>query len=235
VAGASRPSQPSLFGPVAFPTLPGAVKRTTTVISVLVALYIAAQVLADVASLRIIEVFGVTMDGGTLIYPFTFTLRDLVHKVAGVTVARTLIFSAAGINVVMAGLFWLVAKLPADPGVGPQLEFGAVLSPVYRIVLASIIAEIVSELIDTEVYRAWVAKFADRFQWGRVLSSNAVSVPIDSVLFGVIAFGGVFSAGAVVAIIWGNILVKGIVTVISVPWIYLVRAQRPEQMSVGKG
>lgn len=209
--------------------------RSATVVTVLAASYVAAQVLADVASLRIVEVFGVTMDGGTLIYPFTFTLRDLVHKVAGVTTARVLIFTAAGINVVMAGLFWAVAALPADMEVGPQLEFGAVLSPVYRIVLASIIAEILSELIDTEVYRRWVATFADRWQWGRVLASNAVAVPIDSVIFAVVAFGGVIPAGAVVAIIWGNILVKGIVTGISVPWIYLVRAPREEPEPAAKG
>lgn len=197
--------------------------RTATVIAILASAYVAAQVLADVASLRIVEVLGVTMDGGTLIYPFTFTLRDLVHKVAGLATARALIFTAAAINVVMALLFWLVAELPADVTVGPQTEFGLVLAPVYRIVLASIIAEIVSELIDTEVYRRWVARFAERWQWGRVLTSNAVAVPIDSVIFAVIAFGGEIPTAAVVAIIWGNILVKGLVTVISVPWIYLVK------------
>lgn len=45
----------------------------------------------------------------------------------------------------------LVARLPADPGTGPQTEFGQVLSPVWRIVLASILAEVISELTDTEV------------------------------------------------------------------------------------
>ncbi len=209
--------------------------RTATVVVVLAASYVAAQVLADVASLRIVEVLGVTMDGGTLIYPFTFTLRDLVHKVAGVATARVLIFTAAAINVVMALLFWVVAELPADLTVGPQTEFGVVLSPVYRIVLASIIAEIVSELIDTEVYRRWVARFAERWQWGRVLASNAVAVPIDSVIFSVIAFAGVIPGAAVVAIIWGNILVKGLVTAVSIPWIYLVKPQRAEPVAPGRG
>jgi uncharacterized integral membrane protein (TIGR00697 family) len=97
------------------------------------------------------------------------------------------------------------------------------LSPVYRIVLASIIAEIVSELIDTEVYRRWVDRFSEKWQWGRVLTSNAVAIPIDSVIFVVIAFGGVIPAAAVVAIIWGNILVKVLVTAISIPWIYAVK------------
>ncbi len=201
--------------------------RTLKVVALLSCAYVAAHIMADVASLRIITVFGVTMDGGTLIYPFTFTLRDLVHKAAGAQIARTLIFAAAGINIVMAALFKLVAVLPADLEVGPQDEFGIVLTPVIRIVIASIIAEVIAELIDTEVYRAWVKRFAERLQWGRVLVSNAVSVPIDSVIFAVIAFGGVIPPGAVVAIIWGNILVKMLVTGISVPWIYLVRGREP--------
>lgn len=209
--------------------------RTATVVVVLVSAYIGAQVLADVASLRIIEVAGVTMDGGTLIYPFTFTLRDLVHKVAGITTARALIFTAAAINVVMALLFKLVAALPADLGVGPQEEFGIVLSPVIRIVVASIVAEVVSELIDTEVYRMWADRFAERWQWGRVLTSNSVSVPVDSFIFAFVAFGGVYTTGAVMAIIWGNLLVKGIVTAISIPWIYLVRGRPPERVPANQG
>jgi len=73
--------------------------------------YVAAQMMADIASLRIISVGGFAVDAGTLIYPFTFTLRDMVHKIGGKSAARTLIWLAAGINVFMAGFFWLVGRL----------------------------------------------------------------------------------------------------------------------------
>lgn len=79
--------------------------RLVTLIAILAALYVAAQVLSDITSLKITEVAGFSMDAGTLIYPVTFTLRDLVHKVAGKQVARTLIVVAAGVNLFMAGLF----------------------------------------------------------------------------------------------------------------------------------
>lgn len=197
--------------------------RAAVVLAVLASAYVAAQVLADIASLRIVDVFGFSLDGGTLIYPFTFTLRDLVQKVAGKRVAQTLIFSAAAINLVMALLFLAVANLPADMAVGAQAEFGTVLGPVWRIVFASIVAEIISELIDTEVYSAWVTRMGDRKQWGRVLSSNAVSVPIDSAIFVLIAFLGVLPFSVVVEIFWVNVLVKGLVTLISIPWIYMVK------------
>lgn len=194
-------------------------------VAVLAGAYVAAQMMADIASLRIVEVFGLSVDGGTLIYPFTFTIRDLVHKVAGVRVARTLIFTAAGINVVMALLFRIVSVLPADIAVGAQEEFGLVLSPVIRIVIASIVAEVIAELIDTDIYVRWVRRFGERHQWGRVLASNSVAIPIDSVLFSLIAFAGVLPVDAVRDIIVANILIKGLVTFVSVPWIYAVRAR----------
>lgn len=186
-------------------------------------LYVAAQMLADITSLRIILFFGLSMDAGTLIYPITFTLRDLVHKVAGLKVARLLIFLAAGINLFMAGLFWLVAILPPDPAVGLQKEFGLVLSPVFRITIASIIAEVVAELIDGQVYEIWVRRFRHRYQWGRVLASNLISVPVDSFLFATIAFAGVLPPKVILSIILANVLVKLFIALLSIPAIYIVR------------
>lgn len=188
-----------------------------------VACYVAAQMLADIGSLRIIAVGGWAVDAGTLVYPFTFTLRDLIHKMAGRSIARTVIFAAAGINIAMAGLFWLIAQLPADPGTGPQLEFGEVLAPVWRIVFASILAEVIANLIDTEVYQAWVDRYATRHQWGRVLVSNAVAIPVDSAIFVLVAFGGVLAGATVWEIFWVNVAFKMLITLISIPWIYLVR------------
>lgn len=191
------------------------------------AAYIAAQMLADIASLKIVAVAGFSMDAGTLIYPITFTLRDLVHKVAGKRGARLVILAAAVINIVMAGYFWLVSRLPYDPAAGPQPDWDSVLSPVWRIVLASILAEVIAELIDTEMYQLWVRRVTVRYQWMRVLVSNAVSVPLDSFIFVWAAFGGVFPAAAVWSIFWANVLLKGAVTVLSLPTIYLVKEKNP--------
>ncbi|VAW03321.1 Putative preQ0 transporter YhhQ [hydrothermal vent metagenome] len=201
--------------------------RSAQVLALLTAAYVSAQLLADITSLRIVDIAGSAMDGGTLVYPITFTLRDLVHKVAGKRVARTLIFASAVINIVMAGLFWIVTNMNLIPDTGPQSElFGDVLGPVWRIVFASIIAEVISELVDTEVYSRWVKTFGERLQWGRVLSSNAVSIPIDTVIFVAIAFGGVFSGAVLVDIVRTNIVIKGIVTIASIPLIYMVKPGR---------
>ena len=198
------------------PTMP-------TVGIVVISLYIAAQLLSDIASLKITLVAGFSMDAGTFIYPLTFTIRDLVHKRLGKQVARTVIVIAAGINLCMALFFQFTAWLPQDPSWGLGREFSAVLGPVWRIVIASIVAEVISELIDTEIYHLWQNRITEKYQWMRVLSSNTVSIPVDSLIFCWGAFGFSLPHDVVWSIFFANVIVKGAVTIVSLPSIYLVK------------
>ena len=188
---------------------------------VVVSAYIAAQMVSDIASLKIGLVAGLAVDMGTFIYPITFTLRDVVHKLLGKRNAQTLIFAAGVINLLMAGYLMLAAKVPSDPSWGLGAEFSAILAPVWRIVMASIVAEVVSELIDTEMYHWFVTKVTTRYQWARVLVSNSVSVPVDNLIFSVGAFAWALPWSVVGQIFLFNLIVKYAVTLFSLPLIYL--------------
>ena len=202
---------------------PGSTNVLATAGVIVISAYIGAQMLSDVLSLKIALVAGFSIDVGTFIYPFTFTLRDLVHKLLGRAAARTVIVAAAVINLVMAVMFAFAAWLPPDPTWTLQREFTAVLTPVWRIVVASILAEVLSEFSDTEIYHLWTTRVTRRYQWARVLVSNSFSVPLDSLIFCWGAFGGVLPGATVWSIFWANVLVKGAVTLVSLPGIYLVR------------
>ncbi len=196
---------------------------------VVVAAYIAAQMLADVASLKIGVVADLAVDMGTFVYPVTFTLRDLVHKTLGKRNAQVLIVAAAVINLGMVLYLMWSASVPSAPESFGGDEFSAIFAPLWRIVCASIIAELVSELVDTEIYHLFVSRVTTRFQWLRVLVSNSVSVPIDNLLFVLIAFSPFAFLGAQLVDSWAvameifvfNLLVKYGVTVVSMPLIYL--------------
>jgi uncharacterized integral membrane protein (TIGR00697 family) len=204
-------------------------KDISTAALVVISLYIAAQMLSDIASLKIAFVAGFSIDAGTFIYPLTFTLRDLVHKRLGKSVARQIIFLAAGINLFMALFLQFAAWLPQDASWGLGNEFAAILGPVWRIVIASIVAEVIAELIDTEVYHYWVTRITHRFQWLRVLVSNAVSLPVDSLIFCWGAFGWALPHSVVWSIFFANVIVKGLVTIVSLPGIYLVKEKEEMQ------
>ena len=192
--------------------------------------YVGAQVIADVTSLKIGVFTGRAVDMGTFIYPITFTLRDVVHKLLGKRAARALIVTAAAVNLFMALYLQWAARFPTDASYPLGEEFSAVLAPLWRITIASIIAEVVSELIDTEVYHWFIRRVTTRHQWARVAVSNAVSVPIDNVIFAIGAFGAIPFLGdhpltlpwdAVWDIFVVNLTVKLVVSALSLPLIYL--------------
>lgn len=186
-----------------------------------IAAYIGAQMLADIASLKIGVVMGLAVDMGTFIYPITFTLRDLVHKLLGKRVAQTLILAAGGINLFMAAYLMWAAGVPGSEAWGLNQEFAAILAPVWRIVIASIVAEVVSELIDTEVYHWFVTRITHRYQWLRVLISNGASVPVDNLIFAVGAFALTLPWAEVGQIFLFNLMIKYGMTLLSLPLIYL--------------
>lgn len=196
---------------------------------VIVGAYVAAQMLADISSLKIGIVAGLAVDMGTFVYPVTFTLRDMAHKVMGKRNAQTLVIMAGVINLLMAAYLAWSASVPSDPAWGLGEEFSAVLGPIWRIVLASIIAEVTSELIDTEAYHLFVTRVTTRYQWARVLVSNSVSIPIDNFLFAVLAFAPLPGLEehfltvpwpVVGQIFIFNLIVKFGVTLVSMPFIY---------------
>ena len=192
---------------------------------ILAGVYIFLQMAADIAAAKVIVLGKIVMDAG-IIYSLTFTWRDLIHKQLGRKAAQTAIILAGVINVVMVLYFIFVVKLPPESSwaaLGGQKAFEFIFGIVPRIVIASIIAEIVSELIDTEVYRWWTFGVGkNKPQWLRVVVSNSISIPIDSVIFPAVAFFGTLPLNVLFIMMLSNILAKAVITALSFWMIYLV-------------
>ena len=185
-------------------------------------IYVVIGMLSNISSLRIVEVLGISMDAGTLLYPLTFTLRDLIHKKSDKKTAIHIVYIGVVMNLLMFIVFFIVSKLPADMLVGEQKEFGQVLVGSWRIIIASIVAMFISEIADSQIYQ-WYAEKFKKYHFMRVLTSNFISVPLDSVIVTLIAFYGVMPNSVLISITLVNIAIKYIITLVTVPSIYLVK------------
>ena len=192
---------------------------------ILSGLYLFFSLAGNIAATKVTYFGGLVMDAG-FIYSLTFTWRDLIHKQLGEKAAVTTIWLSAAVNLLAALYFQLVVLLPAQTdwanGGGPTAwEF--LFSLQMRIVLASILTALIAELIDTKVYQLWTRGGREKWpQWTRVFASNSVSIPVDSLLFPIIAFAGVVGAQGLQQMVWTNIIVKGLVTALVFWTIYLV-------------
>jgi uncharacterized integral membrane protein (TIGR00697 family) len=199
-------------------------------VAILIAGYICFQLVADVSTAKIITIAGHSMPAGTLVFALTFTWRDMIHKKLGKEWARAAIVTAALANIFMALYFSFAAELPGAVFWGGQEAWESILGIVPRIVIASIIAEFISEMVDTEVYHYAMSRISERHQWGRVLASNAVSLPLDSLIFTMLAFYGTGQQSHIGEMIIAQVLFKALVTVISLPLIYTVKEQPIEKV-----
>ena len=206
-------------------------KQAIRSIVLLIGTYVMAQAIADVGATKLVEIGGIVMPGGTFIFALTFTLRDMIHKRLGREWARTAVFAAAGLNVLLAVYLFIISRLPSPDFFALGEAWSAIFAIVPAITIGSIVAELCSELTDTEVYHFWKTRFPRAPQWSRVVASNFVSLPIDSIVFTALAFvllPPLFGAEsmplsqAITRIASGQILYKAAVTVVSLPLIYTV-------------
>jgi uncharacterized PurR-regulated membrane protein YhhQ (DUF165 family) len=135
--------------------------------------------------------FGL-LSAGTITFGITFTIRDLAHQASvRAGLGRRQVFLMIGIAAVVNVFVAMATDTPA------------------RFLVASFLAILISEGIDTEIYhrlrsRSWLV---------RVLSSNAVSVPLDSAIFTIVAFLGVagYDAITMVQIVQADLIFKFLV------------------------
>ncbi len=148
-------------------------------------LYVASVLLANLTLNKFIDLgfFGL-LSIGTIFFAAVFTLRDKLHQF-GLRAVFTAIGLAVLVNIIAA----------------------AALETPVRLIAASFIAILVSELVDTAMYQKLIKQ-----SWlTRALSSNAISIPLDTVLFTLLAFYGDMSNTDIAKIVWADILFKTII------------------------
>lgn len=194
----------------------------------LIAIYIACELIANVTASKPVSLGLIVVPAAVFIYALTFTLIDLINERLGKQGARRVIYAAFAANLLLAAYCQLAIWMPPASFYQGQQAYARVLGATPRIVFASLVAYLVSSLIDAEVF-AWWRERVGRGRWARVLLSNAISTLMDSVLFISIAFYGILPLYPLIA---GQYLVKMTVAVVSIPLIYLIRG-RDSKMAEG--
>ncbi|MEG0790985.1 MAG: queuosine precursor transporter [Gordonibacter sp.] len=186
--------------------------------------FVAATMVANIMSLRMVAPLGVVMDAGTLLYPVTFILRDALHRRAGLKAANRTVTASVVCNVAMFALFAFAAWLPYDPSTGEQAAFGAVLLPGFLVVAGSVAGQFVSERIDGRIFHR-IYNDGEGSHAKAALASNVVSIPIDTAIMCCIAFGLTIPLDSLASTIGANIAVKYAVMLASVA-VYMAATKR---------
>lgn len=150
-------------------------------------------VISNIVAVKLWDFFGIPVDGGIAIFPLTYIIGDLVVELYGKKLANYTIYVGFFINIIAVLVFLLVGALPVYEGWGDQAAYDAILGFTPRIVAGSLIAYLVSSMVNNAMFEKIRKKTGDKKLWLRALGSSVVAKLVDNVLFKTIAFFGVLS------------------------------------------
>lgn len=155
---------------------------------ILLTVFVSSLLLGNLLGSKLIEIFGIVTSVGLFGYPVTFLITDIVEEVRGKEVTK--IFVHAGfLSLCIAVLFVFVSTgLPPSPLYPHNEAYNYVFSNSLRLILASMIAFVISQHHDIWAFNFWKQKTNGRYLWLRNNLSTIVSQLLDSIIFMFIAF-----------------------------------------------
>jgi hypothetical protein len=177
------------------------------------------------------------LSAGVISWPLVFLVTDLVNDYFGVRGVRAITLVTAGMIALAFPLLYIAIALPAERGwwltssaeagvPDMQAAFAAVFGQGMNIIVGSLAAFLVSQLVDAFVFRRFKRFTGEKRIWLRATGSTLVSQLVDSLLVVYVAFG-LFRGMPVpeaTALALTSYCYKFLVAVVSTPLVYLGHA-----------
>jgi len=186
------------------------------------ATFVAVLLISNVASSKILDLGPFTFDGGTILFPISYIFGDILTEVYGYSRSRRVIWIGFGCAALMALVFAIVGALPPAEGWGGQEAYMAILGQTPRIVLGSLIAYFAGEFSNSYTLAKMKVFTQGRWLWSRTIGSTIVGQGVDTLLFVLIAFYGLYTPSLLSSIIISNYLFKTGFEALATPLTYQV-------------
>lgn len=174
----------------------------------LVVAFVTTLIVSNIVSIKMVAIGPIVFDAGTILFPLAYIVGDIITEVYGFKRMRALLIKGISMLLLTSVTFWIVGLLPAESSWALQASYDATLGVVWRIVLASITAIFVGELMNAYVLAHLKHKTKGKWLWGRLIGSSAVGSAFDTIIFSVIAFAGTMPVATLVQLIISVYLIK---------------------------
>jgi hypothetical protein len=155
---------------------------------IILASFVAMLLISNICAVKIIDLSGFLTDGGAILFPLTYIFGDVITEVYGYRYARRAIWTAFTLMAIASLTFLVVGIAPAGADWGLQDSWDNILGFVPRIVLASLVAFLVGQFLNSFVLAKLKVKYGKEKLWLRLIGSTFVGQFFDTLIFTVVAF-----------------------------------------------
>lgn len=199
--------------------------KKDTVYVVLAGIFITNAIVAELIGGKLIHIGSAVMSVGILPWPIVFITTDLINEYFGEKGVKRLSLITATLIAYCFVLLYLAMKIPAVEGSNlvSDNQFTAVFGQSLWIIIGSITAFLVSQLIDVTIFHFVKNRTGNKMIWLRSTGSTVISQLFDSFIVLGIAFWvtGKMTTEVFILSAFTGYFVKLIIAVFLTPFIYL--------------
>ena len=188
-----------------------------------------ATIAANIEVLIIVNAFGMEMTLGNILFASTFLVTDILSELYGKKEAQKAVYLGIATSVIFICISqsWLLYTPNQNDFVMPSMN--TIFSNTPRLMLVGILVYVIVQLFDVWLYHKWWdftnRKWGDarRFLWLRNNGSTLVSQALNTILFNVGAFWGIYSAKTILSIALSSYVIFLVTSLADTPFVYLAR------------
>ena len=183
-----------------------------------------ATVLANIQVIKTIELVGIVATLGNTIYVTIYLATDLINEKYGEKQARQVVWFGFFTLIASMIMMQMVLAFQPQPSDLAQDALVSIFSFAPRLVLASLCAYLVSQLLDVRLFTYLKKRFPNYNQlWLRMNGSSGISQMVDTLVFCTIAFAGLYSLGIWLEILLTTYILKFVISLSATPVLYIAR------------
>jgi uncharacterized integral membrane protein (TIGR00697 family) len=195
------------------------------------AVFVTTLIVSNIIAVKVAQIGPLSLPAAVILFPVAYIFGDILTEVYGYAQARRVIWTGFFCNLLAVAAIWIGGLLPAAPfwtagtldsAKAAQGAYQAILGFTPRLLLASFIAYLAGEFLNSFVMAKLKVKTQGRFLWLRTITSTLVGQGIDSAIFLTIAFYGIFTTADLGRAILSQWSFKVAYEALATPLTYLV-------------
>ena len=196
----------------------------------LTAAIVLAILLANLQGPKLTVIMGMETSLGVIFYSSIFFATDLLGEKHGRAVASQAVLLGFGVSVIIVvmmsmSLLYLPSTRPDSALFSSEIHqaFSRILDFTPRFVFGSLLAYLISQSFDVWFFHKVKAWTHDRHLWLRNNLSTITSQALDTVLYAVIVWWGIFDLGTAMQLALAKYAFKVFIAAFDTPFIYWAR------------
>lgn len=184
--------------------------------------FVVALLTANIIAVKLVDLGGFILPAAVIIFPISYIIGDVLTEVYGYRLARRVIWLGFAGNLFMVIAIWLGGRLPAASFWGDQAAYDTILGFTPRLLIASFIAYLAGEFLNSFVLAKMKIATGGRWLWSRTITSTLVGQLVDSALFISLAFAAILPPAEIIRLVITQWLFKSIYEAVATPFTYWV-------------